>query len=166
MRRTRLVLIILGPFLFALLVGAGRYDASRGFTSKWRGYVTGEFRKRGFEVSLRRLTLDPFRGLVAKEVLVYDARDRRRTIAVIDQMILQVNYANLARGKPFLEALDLRAANLSLPLDPARPRGQKIKVRKLTARLFLPALKFYLASAEARFFDVQGLAHRRLINHM
>ena len=165
MRRLRPVLFILGFLLLIFSAGAGRYVYIRGFTSKWREYVTREFRKRGFEISLQRLTLDPFRGLVAKNVLVYDASDRRRTVAFIDQMILQVNYANLFRGKMFLDALDLRSANLSLPLDTARPRGQKLKITKLNARLFFPQPEsIYLATADARIFDVQVFATGRLIN--
>jgi len=165
MRRLRLVFILLAVLVLALLAVLGRYVYSKGFTSKWRGYVTKEFRQRGFEISLQRLTLDPFRGLVAKNVLVYEASDRRRTVAFIDEMTLQVNYANLARGKMFLDALDLRSANLSLPLDPARPRGQKLKIRKLNARLFFPQPEsIYLASADARIFGVQVFAAGRLIN--
>jgi len=165
MRRLRPVLFMLAIVLLVFFAGLGRYVYIKGFTSKWREYVTREFRMRGFEISLQRLTLDPFRGLVAKEVLVYDASDRRRIVAFIDQMTLQVNYANLARGKMFLDALDLRSANLSLPLDPARPRGQKLKITKLNARLFFPQPEsIYLASADARIFDVQVFAAGRLIN--
>src|SRR5580658_10213096 len=73
MRRLRPVMFLLGFLLLVFLTGLGRYAYSRGFTRKWREYVTREFRKRGFEISLQRLTLDPFHGLVAKDVLVYDA---------------------------------------------------------------------------------------------
>jgi len=165
MRRLRPVLFVLAVLLLVFLAGLGRYVYIKGFTSKWRGYVTREFRKRGFEISLQRLTLDPLRGLVAREVQVYDASDRRRIVASIDQMTLQVNYANLARGKMFLDALDLRSAQLSLPLDPERPHGQKLKIRRLNARLFFPHPEsIYLASADARIFDVQVFAAGRLIN--
>jgi hypothetical protein len=165
MRRLRPVMFFLGFLLLVFLICVGRYAYIKGFTSKWREYVTREFRKRGFEISLQRLTLDPFRGLVAKNVLVYDAIDHRRTVAFIDQMTLQVNYANLARGKMFLDALDLRSAKLTLPLDPARPRGQKLKITKLNARLFFPHPEsIYLATADARIFGVQVYAAGRLIN--
>jgi len=165
MRRLRPVLFIFAFLLLAVCAGLGRYVYIKGFTSKWREYVTREFRKRGFEISLQRLTLDPFRGLVAKEVQVYDASNHRRIVASIDQMTLQVNYANLARGKMFLDSLDLRSAKLTLPLDPERPGGQKLKIRRLNARLFFPHPEsIYLASADARIFNVQVFAAGRLIN--
>ena len=160
----RRVLLTIFALLLAVLLGAGWYAYHKGFTSKWRGLVTNEFRKRGLEVSLRRLTLDPLRGLVAKEVRVYETKERKRTIVFIDEMVLQVNYANLARGKPFLDALDLRDASLSLRLDPADSRGQRIAIAKLNARLFLPPQQVYLAYAEAEVFGVRVHASGRLIN--
>lgn len=163
MRVRRVLLTLLALFL-AVVGGALWYASNKGFTSKWRGYVSEEFRKRGVEVTLRKLTLDIRRGLVAKEVRVFDAFDRRRTLAVIDEMALQVNYANLARGQTFIDALDLRDANLSLPLDPEKPRGPKLEIVRLNARLFLPPRQIYLASAEAEIFGLRVSAAGRLIH--
>ncbi len=160
----RRVLPTLFALLLAALLGAGWYAYDKGFTSKWRGLVTAEFRKRGFEVALRRLTLDPLRGLVAKEVRVFETKERKRTVVFIDEMVLQVNYANLVRGKPFLDALDLRDASLSLRLNPAKARGPRIEVEKLNARLFLPPQQIYLAFADAEVFGVRVHASGRLIN--
>jgi hypothetical protein len=160
----RRVLLTLFALFLAVALGALWYASEKGFTRKWRGYVTEEFRKRGLEVTLRQLTLDPLRGLVAKEVRVFDARDRRRTLAVIDEMALQVNYANLILGKTFLDALELRDANLSLPLDPEKPRGPKIEIAHLNARLFLPPQQIYLAHADAEIFGLRITAAGRLIH--
>ncbi len=160
----RRVLFTLLALFLAVTGGALWYASNKGFTSKWRGYVSEEFRKRGVEVTLRKLTLDLRRGLVAKEVRVFDARDRRRTLAVIDEMALQVNYANLARGQTFIDALDLRDANLSLPLDPEKPRGPKLEIVRLNARLFLPPRQIYLASADAEIFGLRVSAAGRLIH--
>ena len=161
MRRVLLTLFAL--FLIALSFGMW-YASQRGFTSKWRGYVREEFHKRGLEVTLRRLTLDPLRGLVAKDVRVFDAHDKKRTLAVIDEMVLQVNFANLIRGQPFLDALDLHDANLSLPLDPQKPHGHKIEIARLNGRLFLPPQQLYLAYADAEVFGLHVSASGRLIH--
>ncbi|MDR3403856.1 MAG: AsmA-like C-terminal region-containing protein [Chthoniobacter sp.] len=160
----RRVLLTLFALFLAVALGGLWYASKRGFTSKWRRYVSDEFHKRGVEVTLRRLTLDPMRGLVAKEVRVFDASDKRRTLAVIDEMVLQINYANLIRGKTFLDALDLHDANLSLPLDPQKPRGQKIEIARLNGRLFLPPQQIYLAYADAEVFGLHVSASGRLIH--
>lgn len=160
----RRVLLTLLALLLAAVFAALWYAYEKGFTSKWRAYVTREFHKRGVEVTLRRLTLDPVRGLVAKDVRVLDANDRRRILAAIDEMALQVNYANLVRGKPFLDALDLRDASISLPLDPQKPRGQSLEISKLNARLFLPPQQIYLAHADAVILGLHVSASGRLIH--
>lgn len=160
----RRVLLALFSLFLAVVLGAGWYVYKQGFTRKWREQVTAEFRQRGVEVSLRRLTLDPFRGLVGSELKIYDARDRRRLLAVFDEVLLGVNYANLFRGKTFLDSLDLREAKLALPIDPEQPQGAKIEISRLNARLFLPPQQVYLAHAEAEIFGVQISASGRLIN--
>ena len=160
----RRVLLTLFALFLAVALGGLWYASHRGFTSKWRRRVSEEFKKRGVEVTLHRLTLDPMRGLVAKDVRVYDAHDRKRTLAVIDEMVLQVNFANLIRRKTFLDALDLHDANLSLPLDPKKPRGPKIEIARLNGRLFLPPQQIYLAYADAEVFGLHVSASGRLIH--
>ena len=160
----RRVLLTVFAIFLAVLLGTAWYVYNRGFTKKWRTTVMEEFRKRGVELYLRKLYLDPMRGLVAQGVRVLDTKNRKRALAEIDEMILQVNYANLLRGEPFLDALDLREATLSLPLDPENPQSPKVEISKLNARLFLPPQQIYLAHAEAEIYGIQVSASGRLIN--
>ncbi len=158
--------LLTAAFVVALgaLAAGTFYVCTKGFTRSWRALIAAEFEKQGIELSLRRLTLDPFRGLVAQEVKLLDARDRRRVFAVIDEMQLGVNYAGLARGESILEFVDLRDARVSLPLDAAHPDTTRIEISKLNARLFLPRQQLYLARAEAEVFGIQVYASGRLIN--
>lgn len=159
----RLVQIIL-LLLLAGILGAGWYVYDRGFTRKWRTYVSDEFRKHGVEMSLRQLALEPFRGIVARDVKVYDGNDRKRTLAVIDEMLLVINYANLFRGEPFLEALDLRDARLAIPLDRKNPRGPAAEISKLSGRLLLPPQQIYLSRLDAELYGIHVSASGRLVN--
>lgn len=161
MRRVWISLLVL---LAGGLLAAGWYAYDRGFTRKWRGYVAGEFRKRGVELRVRKMTLDPFRGIIAQNVQVFDARDRRGVLAGIDEMRLVINWANLANGKTFLDALELTDATLSLPLDPKNPRGEKVEITGLSGRLFLPPQQVYLSRLEADLYGVHVTASGRLIN--
>ncbi|RYD82885.1 MAG: hypothetical protein EOP84_08775, partial [Verrucomicrobiaceae bacterium] len=160
----RRVLIAVFVLLLGGLTATAWYAYDKGFTKKWRGFITGEFRKHGFEVSLRRLTLDPFRGLVAKDVKIFDTKNRRRTLAVVDEVLIGINYANAFQGETFLDTLDLRDANLSLPVDPTNPRGSRVEISKLNARLFLPPQQIYLARAEAEVAGMRVYAAGRVIN--
>ena len=160
----RRIFASLFALVVAALLGAGWYAYDRGFTRKWRNYVVGEFRQRGIEVKLSRLTLDPFRGIIAKNVQIFDAKDRRRTLAVIDEMRLVINWANLVQGNAFLDALDLTDANLSLPIDPENPRGPKVDINRLSGRLFLPPQQVYLSRLEADLYGLHLTASGRVIN--
>lgn len=161
LRRVLLGILIL---LATGLLAAGWYAYHRGFTHKWRQFVINEFRKRGVELTMRRLTLEPFRGIVAKEVKVYETRERKRTRALIDEVRLVINYANLFQGKPFIDALDLHEATLAWPLDPSRPDKSRVVVSHLSGRLFLPPQQVYLSHLEADFYGVRISASGRLIN--
>jgi hypothetical protein len=68
-------LVILGVVLG--VGGGGYYLAKRGFGRQWRYRVVDELRKHGVEANIGRLTLDPFRGLVAKNVRIFDSRIAR-----------------------------------------------------------------------------------------
>jgi hypothetical protein len=151
-------------FLGAALLSSGWYVYNKGFTKKWRIFVADEFRKRGVDLSLKKLTLDPMRGLVAREVKVFDATDRKRTLAVVDEMRLVLNWANLTRSKTFLDALDLRDATLSLPLDPENPRGPKIDITRMSGRLFLPPEQIVLNRFEAEIAGIRITAAGRVVN--
>ena len=156
-------LILLG-LLGGGLLAAGWYAYDRGFTRKWRSFVASEFRKRGVELRVSKLTFEPFRGIMAKNIQIYDARDQRRVLAVIDEMRLVINWANLVQGKTFLDALDLTQATLSLPIDPENARGPKIDITGLSGRLFLPPQQVYLSRLEADLYGVHLTASGRLIN--
>src|ERR1043166_8583393 len=100
----------------AVLVG-GWYLSQKGFGRQWRARITDELHKRGVEASIRRLTLDPFRGLVAKDVRIFDYKNRENTLARVSEISRDINSAALIHHQPFLNALDIRNAQITLPLD-------------------------------------------------
>ena len=153
-------------FLLVLagLVWCGWYAYHFGFTRKWQRYVIDEFRKRGVEISFQRLALDPFAGLVAHDVVIKDSKDSGRVLAAINRIVLDINYGNFIHGLPFINAIDLRDARLSLPLNPSDRKGAKLEVTHLNARLLLPPHQIYLAQAEALLGGVRISATGRLIN--
>src|SRR5438105_7649952 len=75
----------------AALIGGGWYLAEKGFGGEWRRRVVEELHKRGVEVSIRRLTLNPFRGLVAQDVRLFDYKNRANTLALVSEISLDIN---------------------------------------------------------------------------
>ena len=110
--RLATILVVVG------LAAGGWYLAKKGFSRNWREKVVEELHKRGVEASVRRLTLDPFRGLIARDVRIYDYKKREKTLAVVSEISLDINYAALFHHQPFLNALDIRNGNLAIPLPP------------------------------------------------
>src|ERR1051326_8523494 len=80
LRRTRRLIAIA---IRLTILAVGYYLARRGFGREWRSRVVEELHKRGVEAQIGRLTLDPFRGLVAKNVRIFDYRNRENTLALI-----------------------------------------------------------------------------------
>src|ERR1700738_1776379 len=114
----------LTPLLLTLLISwAAYYFYHQGFGRHWRALLAKEFHNFGLEIRVRRLTLDPFRGLVAKDLEIYD-NDRRQTIlAQVSDLSLDINYANLFQQEPALNAVDLHDAKISIPIDLAAPKA-------------------------------------------
>src|SRR5213082_35092 len=117
----------------AVSFGGGWYLAKRGFGRQWRYRVVEELHKRGVEASIGRLTLDPFRGLVAKNVRIFDYKNREKTLARISEVSLDINYAALIHRQTFLNALDVRNAEIILPFKAAARQTERAQLTDFRA---------------------------------
>jgi len=106
-------LVVLGA-IFGIIVG-GYYLARRGFGREWRYRVVEELHKRGVEADIGRLTLDPFRGLIARNVRIFDYKNRDKTLALINEVSLDINYAALIHRQPFPVRLRESSAEFGFP---------------------------------------------------
>jgi AsmA-like C-terminal region len=154
---------LLAILAVAALPGGGLYLAKKGFGRQWRSRVVEELHKRGVEASVRRLTLDPFRGLVAKDVRIFDYKNRENTLALISEISLDINYAALIHHEPFLSALDVRNAQITLPLKSAAGRIDKAQLNNFRAHVYFPPEQIYVSQAEGIFCGVQISATGQLI---
>jgi hypothetical protein len=164
--RVRFALIFLRLAIVLILVGfaaGGWYLAKKGFSRNWRNKVVEELHKRGVEASVRRLTLDPFRGLIARDVRVYDYKKRERTLAVVSEISLDINYAALFHHQPFLNALDIRNGNLTIPLPPVEGQVAKAELKRFRAHVYFPPERIEVSQAEGLFCGVRVSASGQLI---
>ncbi len=155
----RLLIVVLA----AAIVGGGWYLAKEGFGRQWRTLVVEELHKRGVEASVRRLTLDPFRGLVAQDVRIYDYKHRENTVALISEVSLDINYAALLQHQPFLNALDLRNAQLTLRLTDAAGKIDEAQLKNFRAHVYFPPEQIYVSQAEGIFCGIRVSATGQLI---
>jgi hypothetical protein len=158
---TSVRLVILGV-IFGV-GGGGFYLAKRGFGHQWRYRVVEELRKRGVEANIGRLTLDPFRGLVAKNVRIFDYKNRENILALISEVSLDINYAALIHHEPFLNALDVRDAQIILPFKTAGEKGDRAVLTNLRAHVYFPPEQIYVSQAEGIFCGIRISATGQLI---
>src|SRR5881398_2688176 len=154
-------LVILAAFVG--IFGGGYYLARRGFGREWRSRVVEELHKRGVEAQIGRLTLDPFRGLVAKNVRIFDYRNRENTLALISEVSLDINYAALIHHQPFLNALDVRDAQITLPLKTASGRADRAQLTDFRAHVYFPPEQIYVSQAEGILSGIRISATGQLI---
>lgn len=156
---TRLLILAVVVLLFL----GGWYLANKGFGRQWRTTVADELRKRGVEASVRKLTLDPFRGLVAQDVRIYDFKNHEQPIAVISELSLDINYAALLHRQPFLNAVDIRNANVTFPDPGGDPRAPKATLRNFRAHVYFPPEQIFISQAEGNFCGVRVSATGQLL---
>ncbi len=163
LRLARLLLRLTIALILGGLVAGGWYVAKKGFSRNWRNKVVEELHKRGVEASVRRLTLDPFRGLIARDVRIYDYKKRERTLAVVSEISLDINYAALFHHQPFLNALDIRNGDLTIPLPPVEGQESKAELKRFRAHVYFPPERIEVSQAEGIFCGVRISASGQLI---
>jgi AsmA-like protein len=165
-RARRIVAIAIRLTILAAVLaifGGGYYLARRGFGREWRYRVVEELHKRGVEAQIGRLTLDPFRGLIAKNVRVFDYRNRENTLALISEVSLDINYAALIHHQPFLNALDVRDADITFPIKTAEGKTSQAQLTNLRAHVYFPPEQIYVSQAEGIFCGIRLSATGQLI---
>ncbi len=164
--RVRFALILLRLTIVLILGGlamGGWYLAKKGFSRNWRNKVVEELHKRGVEASVRRLTLDPFRGPIARDVRIYDYKKREKTLALVSEISLDINYAALFHHQPFLNALDIRNGDLTIPLPPVEGQVSNAELKHFRAHIYFPPERIEVSQAEGVFGGVRISASGQLI---
>jgi hypothetical protein len=154
-----IALAVLGGLLWA-----GWYVYNRGFTRKWRAQLSAELRRRGLDFEARRLTLNPFEGLVAEEAHLYLLDAHHTPILYISRVAVDISIENLIEHKPFLNSLDLRGARLTIPVDTEDPEGPKLRLHRFQAKLSFQPNEVKLTQAQGDFYGLQISASGALLH--
>ena len=147
MRLFKRLSLVLGVLVLGFVAWAAYYAYDKGFTKKWRRFVHEEFRKQGIEAVIGKLTLDPFEGLVARDVEFYQDPQRKNLLAEISRISLDVDLLKVVREEFFLNTIDVRDAHVSLPIDPTDPKSKRIDIKDFNARLMMPDNRIQITQA-------------------
>ena len=147
----------------AAAIGGGWYMARKGFGARTRARIVEELHQRGVEASIGKLTLNPFRGLVARNVRIFSYQDRNNTLAFVSEIVLDINYAAFFHNQPFLNALDIRNAEVTLPLKGPEGKAEQPQLRKFHAHIYFPPEQIVVSQAEGIFCGIRVSATGQLI---
>jgi hypothetical protein len=153
----RLVRTLRWPLLLLLLatvVWIGWYAYAKGFGRRWRGLLEKEFAHYGLAIDVSKLTLDPFHGLIARDVAIFDSKSGDTLLAEINHIALDINYANLFQHEPALNAVDLRGARIVIPIDPSNPSGERIRLTEFNARIYFLAGRIEIRQASGKLYGI------------
>lgn len=91
-----------------------------------------------YQVAIGRLSLDPFRGLVAEGVDVRDRKNARRDLAHIETLVVSVNFNDLLTRSLSIDHIELDETDVSIPLGPEHD-GTRLNLAGVSAQIvFLP----------------------------
>src|SRR5207253_10134999 len=77
---------------------------------------------------------------------------------------LDINYAALIHRQPFLNALDVRDAQITLPLKTEGGKADKAQLTNFRAHVYFPPEQIYVSQAEAIFCGIRISATGQLIS--
>ena len=108
----RLVLVL----VFVGIPGAAYYLRSEGVGFGAKEALARALSSNAIEVSIGRLALDPFAGLLARDIAIHDRDQGGRLIAKVSSIALSLNLSELAHGRIVVDRLALQNAGVSIPV--------------------------------------------------
>ena len=88
------------------------------------------------EVSIGHLSINPFMGLVARDVRVQERGNNAATLASINQVAISISLGELMLGRVIVDSLSLREADASIPL-PKSPDDRRVTIKGINAEIIL-----------------------------
>ena len=158
-------------FLLTVIFGVwiAVYAYNEGFTKKWRKLIMEEFEKRGIDAEIEKLTIDPFQGLVARNVKIYANEKNKPLLASIDNITLDIDPIKLLRKKQSLNSVEFRNADISIPINPKEPESKKLEIKDLRAKIIIPPdiieIKYFEGHVNGIRINVMGSLLRSQQRH-
>jgi len=116
--------------------------------------VVNAARNEGLDLKFSRMRVSIFQGLVLDDVMLSAENLPEKSEVAVDRASLAVNWRELLRGKFELGALELRGAQLYLPIASKDGVTRSLRLTKARARL---ALADGIVSVPLARFNLQGI---------
>jgi len=109
-----------------------------GLPESWRFTIEREISKQGAYVKIGSLRYHPLRGVIASKIRVFSDPFCEREISRLEQVILDFDKTKLARSIIHLTKIELKDADLVLPIDPTRPDAEVLNISHANGVIYIP----------------------------
>lgn len=137
-----------------------------GLPESWRATIEGEIAKQGAHISIGALSYNPFRGIIASKVKVFEDASRHKEIANLESVIIDLDKTKLARGAVELAKIELKDAGLTLSIKPDDPNSELIEIRHASGTLLMPGdRRLEIRDAIGRISGIEVNLDARIIGY-
>ena len=134
--RSLLFLLVFAAILAA--IGGLWWVNHTGMPEALRAAIEKAVSKQGAHIKIGSLRYVPLRGVIASDLRVYSEPEHLREISRLERVVLDFDKTRLARGIIHLNKIQLRDAQLVLPVDPDDPDSDTLNVTDAYGIIFMP----------------------------
>ncbi len=139
----------------AAVGGAAVYNEGQRRLDVWlRAKIADELAKENLRADIGKMTLDPLRGLVARDCRLYGGAGQNLLLATFDRLRIEADVSRLLQKEQFINSVELTDAALSLPLEPENPQTGWLTLSGLNARILASGDRFEVRQAEGELEGV------------
>jgi hypothetical protein len=160
-----LAFVLVAGLLVSMPVGL--WWANRtGLPESWRTAIEQEFGRHGMYVQIGGLSYLPLRGMAANDVVVYSDQTFAWEISRVESLLLGFDKTKLARGDFEITRLQVRNADLSLPVEEGNPGAGVLKIKNLNGTLLRPGgRRFEVRDTKGWIGGFEVEIHMRMIGY-
>lgn len=141
-------------FFLLLVPGALLWLGVAGLPGAFHSSIIDAAKRAGLDLRFERMRLSPLEGLVLDKVRLRSEKLPDNPDVAIDRAAIALDWRKLPQGQVELTALDLRGAQLFLPISSSEGVTQTLRLTKARARLILADR---VVSVPLARFSLQGI---------
>ncbi|MES2475413.1 MAG: AsmA-like C-terminal region-containing protein [Verrucomicrobiota bacterium] len=137
-RNLRSFVFLLGVAAILAAIGGLIWANHIGMPATLRTAIEKAVSKQGAHIKIGSLRYLPLKGVVASGLRVYAEPEHLHEISRLERVVLEFDKTRLARGLIHLNKIQLKDAQLLLPVDPADPESETLDVTDANGTIFMP----------------------------
>jgi hypothetical protein len=162
--RSLVFLLVFAAILAA--IGGLWWANHTGMPVAWRVAIEKAVSKQGAHITIGSLRYVPLKGVIASDLRVYSEPEHLREISRLERVVLDFDKTRLARGNIHLNKIQLRDAQLILPVDPDDPESETLNVTDAYGTIFMPGdRRLEVREARGRIAGIDVRLDARIIGY-